>query len=149
MENDSIQSVITAYENLSIYTTDKIREAVHEIIQRYGITFEQFCLLRLLKTEPGISPVQIAAQLNINKSGVSIRINRLVDKGYIEKRRIDNRSFGLYTTAAGSDLFLEGEQKIHEIVSKWIEMIGEKDSKEFIRIYLKINEIIIKQRANK
>ncbi|MCL1630348.1 MarR family transcriptional regulator [Sporolactobacillus sp. CPB3-1] len=149
MESDSIHAIISAYENLSVYTTDQVQEAVQKVIKKYGITFEQFCLLRLLELKPGTSPIQIADYFNINKSGVSIRIGRLVDKGYIEKKMIDNRSHGLYTTEAGKELFLKGQQKIHELVGEWIRELGEEDSKEFIRIYWKINEIIKKQRVNK
>jgi DNA-binding MarR family transcriptional regulator len=149
MELDSVKSLISAYEDLSIYTSNKVHEAVAGIIKAHGITYEQLCLLRMLEKKPGTSPVQIASLLDINKSGVSIRVNRLVDKGYIEKRMIDNRSFGLYNTALGTSIYLEGERKIHELVGEWIKEVGEKDSKEFIRIYLKINETIMRQKAKK
>jgi DNA-binding MarR family transcriptional regulator len=149
MEIGSVKSLISAYEDVSIYTSNMVHEAVEGLIKAHGITFEQLCLLRMLEKKPGISPIQIASLLDINKSGVSIRVNRLVDKGYIEKRMIDNRSFGLYNTSTGRAIFLEGERKIHDLVGKWIEEVGEQDSKEFVRIYLKINEIIMRQKANK
>ncbi|MCO7176549.1 MarR family winged helix-turn-helix transcriptional regulator [Sporolactobacillus kofuensis] len=149
MKRDLVTSLISAYEELSLFTSNRVHEAVADIIKSHGITFEQLCLLRMLENNPGISPIQIAQLLDINKSGVSIRVHRLVDKGYIEKRMIDRRSFGLYNTVKGKRVFLEGEQKIHKLVGTWIEKLGEKDSKEFIRIYLKINEILSRQKAKR
>ncbi len=149
MELDSIRALIKDYEELSIYAMNQVHESIEEISRSNQITFEQFCLLRLLVNSPGISPVQIAERLNINKSGVSIRIGRLLDKGFIEKKKIDNRSFALYTSEKGRALFEQGEKKIQMLVEEWIQELGEKDSREFIRIYKKINTIIIRLRAEK
>lgn len=149
MELESIKALIKDYEELSIYTSSKIHEVVEEIVKKHSITFEQLCILRMLEQSPGLSPVQIAERLEINKSGVSIRVNRLMTRGLIEKKKIDNRSFGLYNTERGREIFLEGEQKIQQLVGRWIQEVGEKDSKEFIRIYKKINEIITKSEIEK
>ncbi|GEB76729.1 MarR family winged helix-turn-helix transcriptional regulator [Sporolactobacillus inulinus] len=149
MELDSIKSLISAYEEVSIYTSNKIHEAVEGVLRSHGITYEQMCLLRMIYRHHGISSIQISEALDINKSGVSIRVNRLIAKGYVEKQKIDNRSFGLYITANGRAILQEGEQKIHDLVGKWIEEVGEEDSKEFIRIYTKINETIRKQKVEK
>lgn len=149
MELESIKALIKDYEELSIYTSSKIHEVVEEIVKKHSITFEQLCILRMLEQSPGLSPVQIAERLEINKSGVSIRVNRLMTRGLIEKKKIDNRSFGLYNTERGREIFLEGEQKIQQLVGRWIQEVGEKDSKEFIRIYKKINEIITKSEIAK
>ncbi|GGL55151.1 MarR family winged helix-turn-helix transcriptional regulator [Sporolactobacillus putidus] len=149
MELESIKALIKDYEELSIYTSSKIHEVVEEIVKKHSITFEQLCILRMLEQSPGLSPVQIAERLEINKSGVSIRVNRLMTRELIEKKKIDNRSFGLYNTERGREIFLEGEQKIQQLVGRWIQEVGEKDSKEFIRIYKKINEIITKSEIEK
>ncbi|RYM06054.1 MarR family transcriptional regulator [Sporolactobacillus sp. THM7-7] len=146
MEKQTINELINEYEELSIYTTNKIQEAVEEIVRKHKITFEQLCILRILETRPGISPVQMASRLNVNKSGLSIRIHRLLDRGLIEKKPIDNRSFGLHNTDEGRKIFREGHEKIQQLVGHWIQLLGEKDSKEFIRIYKKINKIIAKLR---
>lgn len=144
MELESIKALIRDYEDLSIYASSKVHEAVEEIIKKYHITFEQLCVLRMLEQRPGLSPVQIAERLSINKSGVSIRVNRMIGHGLIEKKKIDNRSFGLYNTGKGGTIYREGEQKIQALVGAWIQEVGEKGSREFIRVYKKINEIIIK-----
>lgn len=149
MELESIKALIKDYEELSIYTSSKIHEVVEEIVKKHSITFEQLCILRMLEQSPGLSPVQIAERLEINKSGVSIRVNRLMTRELIEKKKIDNRSFGLYNTERGREIFLEGEKKIQQLVGRWIQEVGEKDSKEFIRIYKKINEIITKSEIEK
>lgn len=149
MELDSIRSLIKDYEELSIYTMNQVHEAIEEITRAHSITFEQFCMLRMLEQHPGISAIQIAERLSINKSGVSIRISRLLDKGFIEKRKIDNRSSGLYNSEKGMALFKEGEKKIQSLVEEWIHELGEQDSREFIRIYKKINTIITRLRAEK
>ncbi|MCO7126910.1 MarR family transcriptional regulator [Sporolactobacillus shoreicorticis] len=149
MKHDTIQTLIDVYEDISIYKSNKVHEAVDEIIKTHGITFEQLCLMRMLKKKPGMSPSQIAALLDINKSGVSIRVHRLIDKHFVEKRMIDNRSFGLYNTDLGQSLLNKTEQKVRNLVGNWINEIGEEDCKEFIRICTKINETIVKQKEKK
>ncbi|TGA97616.1 MarR family transcriptional regulator [Sporolactobacillus shoreae] len=149
MELDSIQTLIKDYLELSVFTKNQVRETVEEMTREHFITFEQFCMMRLIEQHPGISPIQIAERLDINKSGVSIRISRLLDKKFIEKRKIDNRSFGLYNSEKGHAIFNEGEKKIQSLVEKWIQELGEQDSREFIRIYKKINTIITRLRAEK
>ncbi|RYL94090.1 MarR family winged helix-turn-helix transcriptional regulator [Sporolactobacillus sp. THM19-2] len=147
MELHSIDTLINEYEELSVYTESRVREAVDDVIRKYGITFEQLCILRMLCTRPGMNSISIAERLHINKSGVSIRINRLINRKLIEKKKIDNRSFGLYQTNAGKEIYEKAQEKIRALVSHWIKMVGEKDAATFIRIYRKINEIIIQSGA--
>lgn len=149
MKTESIRSLIKDYLELSLFTRSQMHRTVENITHTYQITFEQFCLLRLAAQMPGITPVQIAERLSINKSGVSIRIGRLLEKGYIEKRNIDKRSFGLYDTKKGLVIYQEGEKQIHAQVADWIRELGEADSKEFIRIYKKINTIISRLKGEK
>lgn len=149
MDSETISTLIRDYIELSLFTRSEIHQTVDQITHDYQITFEQFCLLRMAAQMPGISPVQIAERLNINKSGISIRIGRLLEKGYIEKRNIDKRSFGLYDTEKGLVIYQEGEKQIHAQVADWIRELGEADSKEFIRIYKKINTIISRLKGEK
>lgn len=149
MKTESIRSLIRDYLELSLFTRSQMHRTVENITRTYQITFEQFCLLRLAAQMPGITPIQIAERLSINKSGVSIRIGRLLEKGYIEKRSIDKRSFGLFDTEKGLTIYQEGEKKIQAQVEDWIKELGEADSQEFIRIYKKINQIINRLRVEK
>ncbi|MFX3616390.1 MAG: MarR family winged helix-turn-helix transcriptional regulator [Sporolactobacillus sp.] len=147
MDASIISKLILDYENVSIFATNKVQEVVTEFLGQYQLTFEQLHLLKLIAGNPKITPVQITRLLGINKSGVSIRLNRLINKGFIEKKPIDRRSHGLFITSSGRQIYNSADEKIHELVNQWIQELGEADSKAFIRIYQKINQIIVKQKA--
>lgn len=144
MELNSINDLINDYEELYVFTNNKIQEVVADVLRKYKITFEQLCILRMLELKPGMNSTVIAGRLGINKSGVSIRVNRLLDRKLIKKKQVDNREFGLYNSEEGRRIYDEAHVKIEQLVAKWVEAVGETDARAFIRIYKKVNEIIIK-----
>lgn len=62
-----------------------------------------FSLMVLADLNPGIAQVDLSAQLNIDKASIVGLVDRLEDKGWVERRRstVDRRRQGVFLTDEG------------------------------------------------
>jgi DNA-binding MarR family transcriptional regulator len=148
MNKENIRTLIREYVEVSNFINKKTRELAEDTTNEHQLTYEQHVILRMLDQSPGMSPVEIAANLDINKSGVTIRINRLVSKGLVEKRKKDNRSFGLFITDTGKQYSRRGDDKLENMVIQWVENIGESEMAEFMNTYKKIYKYMAETSEN-
>lgn len=101
----------------------------------------------LRNSENGCTPARISQEFNVNTSRVAAVLNSLEKKGYIERRNdpIDKRKTNVYITEQGKIYGQEMCLNTIEKLSKTLELLGEDDAKEYIRIMKKIINIIYEE----
>ncbi|KMT62627.1 MarR family winged helix-turn-helix transcriptional regulator [Paenilisteria newyorkensis] len=148
MEKDKVRQLIKSYEETYIFATRQLHDAIAEqILGKQGISFEQFLVLRYLAEHGESSPNDLATALSMHKSAITAKINRLFEKDLIHrmKNAEDKRGFRLTVTDNGEKVYQACEQKLEELVSNWLEILGEEDSEQFLALYKKITESVIEK----
>ncbi len=71
-----------------------------------GLTAPQLIILRCIKAEPGISPKQVAIQVNLSQGTITTILDRLQSRELIIRKRseLDRRSWQLNITRKGKTL---------------------------------------------
>lgn len=101
-----------------IYTTNWITAKQHEFLKPFGITGQQFNILRILKGQypKSISGTEIKSRMLDRNSDISRLLDRLNLKKLITKNVCpqDKRAFDVVITSSGLDLLatLEKEPKV-------------------------------------
>ncbi len=68
------------------------------------LTGMSLSVLLMVEANPGISQSELAAQLDIKRANMTPLAAQFTERGLIERRATDGRSFGLHLTAAGQAL---------------------------------------------
>lgn len=104
-------------------------------------------LLYLLEDKDGASAKDITSKLDVNTSRVAAILNSLSKKGFI--RRViddqDKRKIHVFITSLGKEFAKERRDDILNHVSQMLQMLGEEDAKEYVRISRKISEFVQNQ----
>ena len=84
-------------------TARKLHQHLERCFQPYDLTPGQWSLVRQLQETPGISQKQLADMLEKDQNNVKALIERLMRKGYVDRRRSphDQRAFQLFLTDQG------------------------------------------------
>ncbi|MDP4119521.1 MAG: MarR family transcriptional regulator [Bacillota bacterium] len=107
----------------------------------------EFCVK---KAEMEIPMQELHKQFDISKPALTQQINKLEDKGYIERivHKDDRRSTFLQITPKGNDVFDQRKKIIAEKLDEFIKEMGEEDTKKLIELVNKLYEINLKQKSN-
>lgn len=91
-----------------IYTYFWIKERLSKLLKPYGITMQQYNVLRILKGQhpKGITTSDIRSRMLDKMSDASRLVDRLENHGYVEKRanQQDRRLVSVSVTAKGIEL---------------------------------------------
>ena len=89
-------------------TADVVRRHLAGVIERHGLTLQQYNVLRILRgAEPGGLPtLEVAERLIERAPGITRMMDRLEEKGWVRRERCreDRRQVLCYLTGAGRDL---------------------------------------------
>lgn len=108
----------------------------------FGITSEQWSLLKRLKGQEGISIKDLAQRVEKDQGNVTRILDLLEKRGLVERRsnQNDRRSSLIYFTEEGRDLvenLMPIDEKVHEIA---IDGISEPELIMFMQVLSKINQ---------
>lgn len=87
-------------------------------------------LLRLVLTNPGLSPKQISLELKLEKSTITRFLDVLVKKGLIRRKKAhsgDAREQSIYPSKKSEKLYSQLEQTGSELYQKMIKNIGKNE----------------------
>ena len=89
-------------------TADVLRRVFNEVLADHDITLAQYNVLRILRgaTPAGLPTLEVAARLVETAPGITLMMNRLVQRGWVRRRRSrsDRRQVFCFLSDAGSDL---------------------------------------------
>ena len=90
-----------------IFTSNWIINRQQELFKPFGITSQQFNILRILKGSPqGISGTEIKSRMLDKNSDISRLLDRLATKGLIQRKDcpVDKRATDIFITTEGLSL---------------------------------------------
>ncbi len=116
-------------------TYDRLRMYEEELFGRHDLTPQQYNALRLLKHEhPGNLPtLALASRLVSRAPDITRLLDRLVDRGYIQRERpVDNRRVvRVGITAAGLELIKNLEVEVRQCHEK---QLGHLDAEQLTQL---------------
>ena len=104
---------------------------------------ESFVLHYIAKRGGDVQPGEIGGEMNVSTARIATALNSLEKKGLIT-RQIDttNRRHILVSiTQEGMKTAEENQKNALENVAKMLELLGEHDAKEYVRIMRKLAEL--------
>ena len=115
-----------------------------QFMEREELSVEQFTLVRLLYMHGTLRSSELAEQLLVHKSAITVKVEKLVKKGLVERRRDedDRRNVYLSLSNEGRGLYEELEKKIEMFIEDIARHIPEKEMESFLNVYEKIAEYI-------
>ena len=139
MERDNLAEIL--FQELRCNTSTSLGEILNEF-NRGEIGVLGYLAFEKDEATAG----ELSENLNVTTARIASILNSLEAKDYI-KRTEDNkdkRKTLVVVTKKGKALAKKAKKEVIDKITKVIEEIGEKEAKEYIRITLKIREILNK-----
>lgn len=115
----------------------------HQQMLDESLQGEIFTLLYLKVKKDYALPKEISEEMNISSARVASILNGLEDKGFIERKidTSDRRRILVSLTDLGKEKALLHEEKVIGIIARMLELLGEEDAKELLRITARIVDL--------
>ncbi|WP_433469214.1 MarR family winged helix-turn-helix transcriptional regulator [Spirillospora sp. CA-128828] len=113
---------------------------VWRIIEKHGISPAGFFLLRLLITEDGLRPGEVAKRLLVTPATVTSVVDTLERNGHVRRERSyrDRRGVMLLITDSGRRLLAEKSQPIGQDLARLYDVVDEGDEAAVRRFLLNL-----------
>lgn len=130
------------HRNMSLMKKAKIEDR----FQR-GTRGEHFILHFLAQSEGDVLPSQISDEMDISSARIAVALNKLEHKGLINRRidKVDRRRILVELTPEGKDAAEEMERMMIGDIARLLELLGEEDAQEMIRIMSKLANAVINE----
>lgn len=147
MEREKIKLLIKRYEDVYLFATKRISSLISENVLK-DLSLEQYSMLRIIYFQGPLRSAELTEQLNVNKSAITSKVDKLESKGLITRERdqSDRRNVYITATEAGKKVCDEVELKIEKFVGHYLEELDPNDLEQFINLYEKISTIIQKSK---
>jgi DNA-binding MarR family transcriptional regulator len=143
MDKKLIQELIDRYESVS-FQVHKQAEALIKGQIGNELTNDQHYILRHIYQAGECTSSILADAFVVNKSAITAIINRMVERGLIQRNRdeIDRRVVYLSLTDEGTELYEDLQERVHQLVEFIITQFEEKEIKDFLNTYEKLAQIL-------
>ncbi|EGL83641.1 regulatory protein MarR [Caldalkalibacillus thermarum TA2.A1] len=143
VHQESIRHLIDRYLSITFFVTKRAAILVKSELDQ-DMTTDQFFLLRYIQRCGQCTSTQLADAFVVNKSAITAITNRLVNKGFLERKRDprDRRLVCLELSPAGKKWLYATEEKIYQLVKKVITHFSQQEIETFINTYEKLNHIL-------
>ena len=135
------------FHYLSMSNHMMIQKHLMEYLRDSGLTLGQPKVLDYLKIYDGASQKEIAAACHIEAGSLTSILNRMEEKGIIERRMLNGnrRTYYIFLTESGKRLQKLVEQGFSKIEKEVWDGISDIERDAFMKTFLKINENLSKQ----
>ena len=101
-------------------------------------------VLLYLMDNDGVNASEISQRFDINTSRVAAVLNALSKKGFIERTvdPLDKRKIRVFITDKGRYFASERKKEVESYFQMLLEHLGEEDTKEYLRLSCKMNQLI-------
>ncbi len=105
----------------------------------------------LMDQETPQLPGQISAGLEMSSARVAAVLNRLEEKGWVERQihPKDRRKIWVRLTGQGRTELEDSRREVHEYIGGVLRILGERDAREYLRITKRMTAILKQQAAEK
>jgi DNA-binding MarR family transcriptional regulator len=117
-------------DSLLGYTLRRAQGAMHRdfmaAVSDFGLTQKQAAVLWLIQANGGVSQVEVAAALGMDRATMMAVTDRLEDRGFVIRKRstTDRRRQELYLTPAGQSTLRKCKTKVAEHEEKFRELFS-------------------------
>jgi len=128
---------------LSLFrTTGLVRRFHAQVVEKKDLTLQQYNVLRILRGAgpEGLPTLTISERMVERMPGITRLIDRLVERGWVERRRSeeDRRLVLCSLTPAGGELLAELDPAIDEADDECLAMLTAEEQEQMIKILDKI-----------
>lgn len=119
-------------------TADVLRRFMTRVLEPFGITMQQFNVLRILRGAgaEGVPTLTISERMIEEAPGITRLIDRLEAKGLVRRERCpgDRRQVLCFATEAGLELLARIDGAVDSADDEALGMLSEPDKAELIRL---------------
>ncbi|SDK48597.1 MarR family winged helix-turn-helix transcriptional regulator [Sediminibacillus albus] len=139
--NELIDIYTSAMNEVNRRVNILMNEQVHQ-----ELTSDQFATLRYVQKKQPCTSSDIAHEFAIGKSAVTAQINRMVERGLIDRQRDeeDRRIVYLSLTPTGEETMAEGTQRLYEVLGEILSEFSEQEIERFVQSLEKLVSILRK-----
>jgi len=144
MNNAQLSSIIQRYEEASFIVTRRINAAIRERMSD-DLTLDQYAVIRYMRKRERCTSSELADTFCVGKSSVTAIIGRLFDKNLIERLpdEKDRRVTYLRLTDEGRRVSDEMEDRIRELLTKYLQHFDKEEALQFIETYEKLGRVLL------
>lgn len=150
MAKENIKELVDSYIDVS-FSVNTIAESLVKEQIGSDLTNEQHYTLRYINKVGSCTSTELAEVFDVKKSAITAIINRLFEKGLIDRTRDENDRRIVYLTLSdeGNKLFSKTEERVHKLVESIIGEFSEEEIVQFLKTYEKLNGILRQIKNNK
>ena len=129
------------------HISKKMHMYLNKNLEKYGISKGQIHFLLLLyKKGNGLTQEQISKLLDIDKANTTRALKKLIENGYVEKRRDekDKRIFRVYLTQKSLQLKPKIKEVLIELEKKLTIGISQKELEQALSTLKKVDKNLLK-----
>lgn len=144
MNETNIMELVDRYIAVSFSVEKRAESLIKEQIDS-DLTSDQHYTLRYINRVGSCTSTELADEFKVKKSAITAIINRLWEKGLIQRTRDENDRRVVYLTLTdkGNELFLKSEERIHKLVESLINRFDQAEIKQFIETFEKLNQVLM------
>ncbi|MCF2647028.1 MarR family winged helix-turn-helix transcriptional regulator [Niallia sp. Sow4_A1] len=138
-----IDQIIDRYVSINFSVNRKFDQLIRQEIGDV-LTTEQHFTMRHINNVHVCTSTELAVVFGVKKSAITPIINRLVEKGWVERTRDekDRRVIYLTLTIDGKVIFGEMEKKIQSVIESVISKFDHTEIQNFLDTYAKLDGLI-------
>ncbi|WP_400243095.1 MarR family winged helix-turn-helix transcriptional regulator [Niallia sp. JL1B1071] len=138
-----INHIIDRYVSINFSVNRKFDQLIRQEIGDV-LTTEQHFTMRHINNVNVCTSTELAIVFGVKKSAITPIINRLVEKGWVERTRDekDRRVIYLTLTPEGKVIFGEMEKKIQSVIESVISKFDQTEIQNFLDTYAKLDGLI-------
>ncbi len=143
MAKTNIKELVDLYLDVS-FSVNTIAESLVKEQIGSDLTNDQHYTLRYINKVGSCTSTELAEVFDVKKSAITAIINRLFEKGLIQRTRDENDRRLVYLTLSdkGNVLFSKTEERVHKLVESIIGEFSEEEIVQFLKTYEKLNGIL-------
>jgi DNA-binding MarR family transcriptional regulator len=119
-------------------TSDVLKRHMAGVIEAYGVTMQQYNVLRILRgVHPGSLPtLEIGERLIEKMPGITRLLDRLEEKGFVYRERDaqDRRLVNCWITQTGLDLLADMDEPVLLADEEFVKHLSQKDVRTLIEL---------------
>jgi MarR family 2-MHQ and catechol resistance regulon transcriptional repressor len=143
LDKQKVKLLIERYEDVYLFATKSISSIISEQVLE-DLSLEQYSMLRRIHIDGPVRASELVDKLGVNKSAITIKVEKLVNKGLISRERDerDRRNVYLTSTSEGKCVYEKVEGRIEAFVEEYLVELSPEDLEIFVNLYEKILFII-------
>jgi DNA-binding MarR family transcriptional regulator len=140
-DKNLLQEYIDAYT----HTLKRINSLISEPMKEFGISFDQYLILKDIIFLKDLTLVEIAKKYDVTKSASRKHVSHLVKLDYITQFPFeeDRRKLLLKATDKGIEIEKICRDRIEKRFDEWMTLLGDQPVAEFLSFIKKFNESIV------